>query len=280
MDSGHNYEITLLGCGSSGGVPRVGGDWGACDPSEPKNRRRRCSLLVEYWRGGAHLPLPNERTIVLIDTAPDLREQLIDAGTPHVDALFYTHDHGDQTHGIDDLRALAYNRRAQIPTYMSSATQKDVVPRFRYCFEMPKGRIHPPILSLQDNIEDGDIVSIDGPGGALEIEAFEVGHGNVEALGFRFGGKIAYTPDVQSISDSVLERLSGLDVWILDALRYHEHPTHAHADLTFRWSALTGTRQLVTTNMHYDMDYETFASECPGNQLVGFDGMKIWRHYE
>jgi len=278
----HNLQITILGCGSSGGVPRVGGDWGACDPREPKNKRLRSSILVEYWQGeGAEMPsedMPPEdgRTVVLIDTAPDLRSQLLAANTQHVDAVLYTHDHGDQTHGIDDLRAIAYRQGARIKTYMGPEEQNDISQRFKYCFVKPEGRVHAPILDLQDFIGDGDTLSISGPGGDLPVSVIEVGHGNVNAFGFIFCGKVAYTPDVHSISENTLEQLSDLDIWVMDALRYHKHPTHAHIDQSLHWGAQTRTGKLIFTNLHIDMDYQTLKSELTGPHEPAYDGMIIY----
>jgi len=138
----------ILGCGSSGGVPRIGGDWGICDPNEPKNARTRSSILLQKWEGAGE-PNPNTCTNILIDTSPDLRIQLLREDIRHIDAVFYTHDHADQSHGIDDLRAIAYRMRAQIPTYMDAHTKLHVFDRFKYCFEMPEGRVHPPIRYSQ-----------------------------------------------------------------------------------------------------------------------------------
>ena len=275
----HNIEITLLGTGSSGGVPRVGGDWGACDPNEPRNRRRRCSLLVEYWQGSETNPAKSERTIVLVDTAPDLREQLLDAQIDHIDAVLYTHDHGDQTHGIDDLRAIAYRKRGRIPVYMSAEAKENLYDRFLYCFELPKGRVHPPILDLQPLIAANSRIEISGAGGTIPVHVFEVGHGNINALGFIFADRYAYSPDARTINNPTLERLTQLDIWIVDALRYHSHPTHAHADQTLLWAAQTRVKQIVLTNMHVDMDYKTLCDELPGNQVVGYDGYKIRKTY-
>ena len=272
----HNMQITILGCGSSGGVPRVGGDWGACDPLEPKNTRLRSSILVEYWQGeGAEMPSEDKRTVVLVDTSPDLRTQLLAANTQHIDAVIYTHDHGDQTHGIDDLRAIAYRQGARIKTYMGEESQNDISKRFKYCFVKPEGRMHPPILDLQDFIKSGDSINISGPGGELPVSVFEVGHGNVNAFGFIFCGKTAYTPDVHTISENTLEQLTGLDTWILDALRYHKHPTHAHMDLSLNWGAQTRTKKMIFTNLHIDMDYQTLKSELTGLHVPAYDGMVI-----
>jgi len=274
MSGVSTIKVTILGCGSSGGVPRVGGDWGACDPTNPKNRRRRCSILVECWQGEGEVPR-EERTTVLVDTSPDLREQLLDAGVQHVDAVLYTHDHGDQTHGIDDLRAIAYRKRNQIPVYMNEATKNDLLQRFRYCFVKPEGRVHPPILELKPVINAGDVIEIDGPGGVLSVGVIEIGHGNINALGFVFAGKLAYTPDVHTIDETAMSALQNLDLWIVDALRYHSHPTHAHADRTLQWAARSKAKQIVLTNMHIDMDYDTLRDEMPGNQIISYDGFEV-----
>ncbi len=264
----------ILGCGSSGGVPRVGGDWGVCDPSEPKNRRSRCSLYVEYWEGKDEPPA-SERTAVLIDTSPDLREQLLTAGVTRLDALLYTHDHADQSHGIDDLRAIAYRMRKRIPTYMDAHTKEHVYNRFEYCFEMPEGRVHPPILELQDLIKGKDRFEINGAGGVLSVDVLELSHGPTPSLGFIFDSKLAYTPDVWDISDAGFKALSGIDTWILDALRYNDHPTHAHADRALAWLARTQAKQGVLTNLHIDMDYQTLKNELFGAITPSYDGMEI-----
>jgi phosphoribosyl 1,2-cyclic phosphate phosphodiesterase len=274
----NNLKITILGTGSSGGVPRVGGDWGACDPKNSKNRRRRCSVIVEFWQGDKKAK-PEERTRILVDTSPDLREQLLDADVKTIDALLFTHEHGDQTNGMDDLRAIAYRERKQIPTYMDENSKNELLQRFRYCFEKPEGRIHPPILDLQPTISAGQKLEIEGVGGVLNIDVFEVGHGNINSLGFRFGERIAYTPDAHSLETHALGMLDEIDVWIVDALRYQDHPTHAHADKTLRWGAMTRAKQLVFTNMHIDMDYDTLVSELPGDQMIGYDGLEITRTY-
>ncbi len=266
----------ILGCGSSGGVPRVGGDWGICDPNEPKNRRTRCSILVQAWHGEGDVP--NEQTQitqVLVDTSPDLREQLLKTQTQRLDALLYTHDHADQSHGIDDLRAIAYRMRRQIPTYMDKHTKEHVWARFQYCFEMPEGRVHPPILELQDLIKDGDVITIDGAGGAINVETIEVSHGPTPSLGFIFNGKIAYTPDVWDVPDKEFEALMGVNSWITDALRYNDHPTHANADRALSWLAKAQVKQGVLTNLHIDMDYNILAGELPVFTRPAYDGMII-----
>jgi len=264
----------ILGCGSSGGVPRIGGDWGVCDPNEPKNARTRSSILVQKW-GGNGDPDPKACTNILIDTSPDLRVQLLREKIRHLDAVFYTHDHADQSHGIDDLRAIAYRMRNQIPTYMDAPTKTHVFDRFKYCFEMPEGRVHPPILALQDLIADGTVTSIKGPGGVISIETLEVSHGPTPSLGFLIDGQLAYSPDVWGVTDDVLQRLNGVDVWIVDALRYSRHPTHAHADKTLSWLARAQIKSAVLTNLHIDMDYATLSEELPPVIQPAYDAMRI-----
>ncbi len=267
-------EITILGCGSSGGVPRVGGDWGACDSDEPKNRRRRCSILVEFWQGDESVP-KSDRTCVLVDTSPDLREQLLDVQIDHIDALLYTHDHGDQTHGIDDLRAVSYGQGKRIPTFMDKPTAEVLLRRFDYCFETPKGRKHPPILDKQEPIKPGQKLELSGAGGELSVFVFEAGHGTINSLGFVFCDKIGYLPDAHTISEQTFDKITGLDIWVLDALRYHEHPTHAHIDKSLQWGARAQVKKIIFTNLHIDMDYKTLQKELPGKHEPAFDGMKI-----
>lgn len=267
-------RVIILGCGSSGGVPRVGGDWGVCDPSEPKNARTRSSLLIQKWEGNDE-PDPKTCTNILIDTSPDLRVQLLREDIRHLDAVFYTHDHADQSHGIDDLRAIAYRMRARIPTYMDAHSKIHLFERFRYCFEMPEGRVHPPILELQELLSDGMVTEITGPGGMVSLESLEVSHGPTPSLGFLIDGAIAYMPDVWGVSDSVIERLQGINCWIVDALRYTTHPTHAHADKTLSWLARAEVQSAVLTNLHIDMDYATLCEELPPMITAAFDGMQI-----
>ena len=171
--------LTILGCGSSAGVPRPALGWGACDPNNPKNRRRRCSLLVERTS-------EQGTTRIVIDTSPDLREQLIDANVDHIDAVFLTHEHADQTHGIDDLRSVVLHQRRRIPVYFNQSTAKDIMARFSYCFIAPEGSDYPPILD-RHSIEAGESRTIEGKGGPVTLSAFIVQHGNIPALGYRIG---------------------------------------------------------------------------------------------
>lgn len=265
-------RFVIMGCGSSGGVPRIGGDWGVCDPSNPKNARTRSSILVESWQGET-MPEPEKRTTVLVDTSPDLRTQMLRENVKRLDAVIYSHDHADQSHGIDDLRAVAYRMRSQIPTFMDAHTKTHVFERFRYCFEMPDGRVHPPILDLQPLVKDGSKVDIEGPGGTMELRVLEVSHGPTPSLGFVFNERLAYSPDVWGISDAQLDSLSDIDCWIVDALRYSVHPTHAHADKTLSWLARAQAKHAVLTNLHIDMDFETLHNELPPVAEPAFDGM-------
>ncbi len=257
-------RFTILGCGSSGGVPRLGGHWGACDPTNPLNIRRRCSLLVE--RTG-----PGGVTRVLVDTSPDLRQQLLDAQVGLLDAVVYTHEHADHVHGLDDLRMIVFNRRARLPVYAAPETQTALIGRFGYAFVQPEGSPYPPILDLRTI---SGPLSIDGAGGPIELRPFVVNHGSIDALGFRIG-PLVYLPDVLEMSEAGWAELAGADTWVVDALRYKPHPTHAHLDRTLEWIARSGVRRGVLTNMHIDMDYDTVAAETPENVVPAHDGMTL-----
>jgi phosphoribosyl 1,2-cyclic phosphate phosphodiesterase len=261
-----SLTLTILGCGSSGGVPRPALGWGVCDPNNPKNRRRRCSLLIEKSAEAG-------TTTVLIDTSPDLREQLLDANVNHVDALFLTHEHADQTHGIDDLRGVVMRMRRRIPTYLSKSTAKDIMVRFGYCFETPPGSDYPPILD-HHGIEEGEERMVTGKGGALTLSAFEVQHGNIPVTGYRFND-VAYTPDLNDIPERSVAALENLDLWIIDALRYTQHPSHFSVADALSWIKRMKPRRAVVTNMHTDIDYEVFRRELPEGIVPAYDGMRV-----
>ncbi len=261
-----SITLTILGCGSSGGVPRPALGWGVCDPNNPKNRRRRCSLLIEQ-HGNAGT------TRVLIDTSPDLREQLLDANVDHVDAVFLTHEHADQTHGIDDLRGVVMFMRRRIPVYLNQATAKDILIRFGYCFVTPPGSDYPPILD-HHGIEEGEKRTITGRGGELALTAFQVQHGNIPALGYRFND-VAYTPDVNDIPERSIPALENLDLWIIDALRYTPHPSHFSVADALSWIKRMKPRRAIITNMHTDIDYEVFRQELPADIAPAYDGMQV-----
>jgi phosphoribosyl 1,2-cyclic phosphate phosphodiesterase len=258
--------LTILGCGSSAGVPRPALGWGAADPNNPKNRRLRCSLMAECAS-------PEGVTRVIIDTSPDLREQLITNNVEHIDAVFLTHEHADQTHGIDDLRSVVMHTKSRIPVYLNQSTGAHVLLRFAYCFERAPGSSYPPILDSHA-IEAGDSKTIQGKGGAVTLSAFLLQHGDIPALGYRIGDA-AYTPDVHNIPPQSWPMLENLDLWIIDGLRYKHHPSHFNVESALRWIDRFKPKRAVITNMHADIDYETLRRELPAGVVPAFDGMRL-----
>nr|WP_319246691.1 MBL fold metallo-hydrolase [uncultured Celeribacter sp.] len=257
-------RLTILGCGSSGGVPRIGGLWGVCDPDNPKNRRLRCSALVE--RDG-----PEGTTSVLIDTGPDMREQLLRAGVTRLDGVIYTHPHADHVHGLDDLRQVVFMMRERIKVWADSETENDLISRFGYAFIQPEGSNYPPILDLH---AIRGPVTVEGPGGPITFTPIQVNHGQIEAKGFRIGD-LAYIPDVLAIHDSSWPLLEGLDTFVIDALRYKPHPSHAHLELALEWIDRVAPRRAVLTNMHIDIDYDTVNRETPDHVTPAHDGLVL-----
>ncbi|EEX11231.1 beta-lactamase domain protein [Ruegeria lacuscaerulensis ITI-1157] len=257
-------RCTILGCGSSGGVPRLGGQWGDCDPNDPRNVRRRCSMLVE--RDG-----PDGTTSVLIDTTPDMRSQLLDTGTGRLDGVVYTHSHADHVHGIDDLRMIVFNMHSRVRVWADGDTQNALLGRFGYAFIQPEGSPYPPILDLKTI--DGPF-AVDGPGGLIPFRPIKVNHGSIDALGFRIGD-LAYLPDVAEIYDDSWAELEDLDCLVIDALRRSPHPTHAHLEKTLGWIEKLHPKRAVLTNMHIDLDFATVDAETPDNVAPAFDGMVI-----
>lgn len=265
-------EVTILGCGSSGGVPRIGGPdgaglWGACDPANPKNRRRRCSLLVRR-KGGAGT------TSVLVDTSPDMREQLIDARVTGLEGVFITHDHADQLHGIDDLRMIAMNMRKRVDVYAEAEAFQHIIQRFGYCFIQPEGSDYPAILNAHDVRDPFRAIEIEGPGGAVPVLAFWQEHGQIRSLGYRFG-PVAYSSDVNGLDEAALAALEGVECWIVDALRYTPHPSHAHVGQALEWIARVKPKRAILTNLHVDLDYEKLRCELPAGVEPAYDGMTI-----
>ena len=258
--------FTILGCGSSGGVPRIGGDWGACDPANPKNRRRRCALLVER-RSATGI------TRIVIDTGPDLREQLNDAQVPTLDAVLYTHAHADHIHGIDDLRGLAIKERKRIDTYLDHATSARAHKAFDYCFVTPEGSGYPPILN-EHRLHPGVPVSIQGAGGPIRFVPFLQHHGEIDSLGFRIG-PVAYSSDVSDLPAASLEHLRELDVWMIDALRYQPHRSHFSVADALGWVGRMQPKHAILTNLHLDLDYATLKAELPDGVEPAFDMMRF-----
>ena len=268
MQLAQHITATVLGCGSSGGVPRVGNVWGACDPENPRNRRRRCALLIEGRTPGVPDP-----TRVLIDTGCDLREQLLDACVDRVEAVLYTHEHADHTHGIDDLRVLALNNRKRVDVYFTEATGDRIREAFGYCFSSPEGSDYPPILNAH-HIKPSDDIVIDGPGGAIKVHAFAQEHGSIISLGYRVGG-FAYSCDLSGIPHHSRKAVSGLDVWIIDALRPLPHPSHLSLPETLALIEELKPRQAILTNLHIDLDYAAVDATTPRHVTPAFDGMQI-----
>jgi phosphoribosyl 1,2-cyclic phosphate phosphodiesterase len=260
-------EITVLGCGSSGGVPRADGNWGVCDPANPKNLRTRCSLLVRRRGEG-----PEQETTLVVDTAPDFRLQSAVAGVKRLDAVALTHDHADQVHGIDDVRAFFLRQGARIDCHMDAATEATMMRRFGYIFEGEGG--YPAICDRRAIPAHGQPWAVDGPSGAIPVVTFDQDHGGVRSVGYRFGG-VAYSSDVVALDEAAFAALADLDVWIVDALRHRPHPTHAHLARTLEWIERVGPKRAVLTNMHIDLDYETLAAELPPNVFPAFDGLRL-----
>ena len=260
-------EFTILGCGSSGGVPRVGQGWGACDPANPRNRRRRCSLLVT--RNGAD----GASTRVLVDTSPDLREQLLDAAVARLDAILLTHPHADHIPGMDAVRPLVIKQKTRIPIHMDEATAAVVRRVFSYIFVTPPGSLYPPILDL-DALETGAPVTVEGPGGPVTATAFAMEHGPETALGFRFADA-AYAPDVSTMPDAAKAQLNNLDLLIIDALRDTPHPTHFSVPDALALIEEVRPRRAILTNLHTDLDYGELSRRLPPGVVPAYDGLTV-----
>jgi len=251
-------RLRILGCGTSSGVPRVGGDWGQCDRDEPRNRRRRASILVEH-----------EEARILVDTSPDLREQLLDAQVSDVEAVIWTHDHADHCHGIDDLRQLYFARRRPVAGYARQDTLDLLRRRFGYAFEGKGG--YPSVVS-------GDLLPNHMNLAGLSIRAVDQPHGPITSAGLRFDGggmAIGYSTDFDTLTDDMAMLFEGLDLWVVDALRRRPHPTHPHLELTLEWIRRLAPKRAILTHMDNSMDYRTLCAEVPDGVEPGYDGMEI-----
>ncbi len=262
-----SLDVTILGCGFSGGVPRPGLGWGACNPDNPKNRRRRCSILVDRTAADG------SQTRVLVDTSPDLREQLLDAGVNRLDGVLYTHEHADHTHGIDDLRGLFIKHGRRVDVYVDAATSRVLSYRFGYCFVTPPGSNYPPILN-EHRIGPGQAVTVHGPAGAVVAMPLLQDHGDIPSLGFRFGA-MAYSADVVDLPPQSVDLLKGIELWIVDALWYRPHPSHFHLDLTLEWIDRIKPKRAILTNMHSDLDFDALRAKLPPGVEPGYDGMRV-----
>ncbi len=260
------HRLTILGCGSSPGVPRITGDWGACDPSNLRNRRTRAAAMVE--RFGAR-----GTTRVVIDTGPDFRDQMIAAQAGTIDAVIYTHPHADHIHGVDDLRSFAIANRKRMDVYGDRPTLDRLRQSFGYCFETPPGSSYPPILTAH-TIGHDDPVVIDGAGGPIAFLPLPQVHGDIISLGFRIGG-LAYCSDVSAYPDETVARLQGLDVLVIDALQYKRHPSHFSLGEALEWIDRLAPRKAVLTHMHVPLDYATVTTETPDHVEPAYDGMTI-----
>ena len=230
------------------------------------NRRRRCSVLVEQFSDEGS-------TTVVIDTSPDMRDQMLSANVQHLDGVWYTHEHADHTHGIDELRAYFLRQRHRIPVWADTQTAAMLATRFAYCVASLPGSDYPPILEMH-GLAHGVAISTAGKGGELETLPFEVQHGNITALGFRIGN-LAYTPDINGVPHESLQYLENLDTWIVDALRPKPHPSHFSLAETLEWIKRLKPMRAILTNMHVDLDYATLLAELPPNITPAFDGMVV-----
>ena len=258
---------TILGCGPSPGVPRIGNDWGRCDPAQPRNRRSRCSLLLQQVGpdGGT--------TTVLVDTSPDMRAQLLAAGVGHIDAAVYTHAHADHLHGIDDLRAFWMSTRRLVEVYADHATAERILEAFRYCFETPAGGTYPPILKL-NRIEAYQAVRIVGAGGPMELLPYRQRHGSIDTLGFKVHG-LAYSCDVSALEERTEALIEGCDVWIVDALRHEPHPSHFSVAESLAAIERLSPRRAILTHMDFSLDYDALRAELPPHVEPAHDGLVI-----
>lgn len=250
-------KLTILGCGGAGGVPSISGGWGKCDPNEPRNRRRRTSALVE-----------TDSANILIDTSPDLREQLLDAGVRRLDAVLYTHAHADHLHGIDDLREINRVMQAPIPVYGTAQVLETIGQRFGYVFkglEVPY--YYKPVLQqveINGNFGIGDVA----------VQPFEQDHGTCTSLGFRIG-PVAYSTDVVGLDDAAFDALAGVRVWVVDAFVERPHDTHAHVAQALAWIERVKPERAVLTHMGAGLDYRSLRERLPPHVEPGYDGMVI-----
>lgn len=250
-------KVRILGCGTSSGVPRIGNDWGACDPAEPRNRRRRASILIEH-----------DGIRVLVDTTPDLREQLLDADVADVDAVIWTHDHADHCHGLDDLRQLYHVRNRPVAGYARPETLASLESRFAYAFNGRDG--YPPMATAHGLPDDWTL-------GRIRIRVVDQPHGSITSAGLRFDsdkGSISYSTDFNGLTPDMTNLFEGSDIWVVDALRHRPHPTHPHLAQTLQWVAQLRVGRAILTHMDQSMDYATLSAMLPAGVEAGWDGLE------
>lgn len=251
-------KIRILGCGTSSGVPRIGNDWGACDPGEPRNRRMRMSALVEH-----------DDTRILIDTGPDMREQLLAAEVATVDAILWTHDHADHCHGIDDVRQIFHALGQPVSGYARPATAASLESRFGYVFRGKTG--YPPTATMAMLEDDMTI-------GGVRVRTVDQPHGRILSAGFRFecdGKSIGYATDFHDLTPDMADLYRDLDIWIVDALRRHPHPAHADLPSVLHWVEMLKPRRTVLIHMDQSMDYATLCRELPKGVEPAYDGLEL-----
>ena len=261
-------RFTILGCASSPGVPRITGDWGACNPENPKNRRTRAALLVEQIgeNGGV--------TTVVIDTGPDFREQMVKAAVKHIDAVIYTHSHADHLHGIDDVRGYFHAQHKAIPIHADAFTMDRIRDGFRYCLETPEGSEYPPIVEPHLIESPDSVITIRGAGGPISFLPLLQQHGSIMSLGFRIGN-FAYCSDVSDFPKETWGKMDGLDLLVIDCLQYRFHPSHLSLVQSLGWIERFNPKRAVLTHMHIPLDYDTVMTETPDHVEPAYDQMQI-----
>ena len=251
-------RLRILGCGTSSGVPRIGNDWGDCDPKDPRNRRTRASIVVE-----------SQTTRLLVDTSPDMRQQLLDADLIDIDAILWTHDHADHSHGIDDVRQIFHARGAPVPGYAFTETIAQLSGRFSYAFFGRDG--YPPTI-------DAHALTPDMMIGDIRVRHVPQPHGNIFSAGFRFdhdGTSIGYSTDLHEFTDAVIALYESVDIWVVDALRRRPHPTHAHLGMTLEAIERCKPGRAILTHMDQSMDFTELSGSLPAGVEPGYDGMVI-----
>ena len=253
-------KVTILGCGASGGVPLIGCGCNVCISKNQYNKRLRSSIIVEI-----------KKTKLLIDSSPDLRQQMMNSGYDYADAVLYTHGHADHTHGIDDLRAFNYHRNAPLPIYGTAEFMEEFQIRFPYAFGTKPvwaGWTRPNLVPHMID-EYGEFMF-----NGIAIQHFLQYHGKGKTIGYRIGN-FAYSTDVNNLPDKSLQLLESLDVWVVDCLRREPAPTHAHLDMTLEWIERLKPKRAILTHMSHDLDYEWLSSILPPNVEAAYDGMTI-----